>query len=95
MRNLLFLFLFSTIWGISSQESIGLVFNDQNKEKSAGYTLFTSISDNRVFLIDNCGEVVKEWNSDWGNAPNRRSRMVYLLENGNLLVGSGLDIERK
>lgn len=79
----------------ASQETVGLVFDDVNEEKSPGYTLFTSLNDNRIFLINNCGEVVNQWTSEWGNAPNQTSRMVYLLENGNLLLGSGFDVQIK
>ena len=79
----------------NSQETVGLVFEDVNKEKSPGYTLFTSLNDNRIFLINNCGEVVNQWTSEWGTAPNQTSRMVYLLENGNLLLGSGFDVQIK
>lgn len=43
-----------------------------------GYTLFTVY--NETYLINNCGEVIKQWSSTFppGNS-------VYLLENGNLL----------
>ena len=77
----------------TAQETVGLVYEDVNLEKSNGYTLFTSLNDNRIYLINNCGEVVNQWTSTWGNAPTQTSRMVYLLENGNLLLSSGFDIE--
>ena len=78
-----------------SQETVGLVYNNVNLEKSPGYTLFTSLNDNRILLINNCGEVVNQWTSDWGTAPNQTSRMVYLLENGNLLLSSGFNVQIK
>ncbi|WP_179354546.1 aryl-sulfate sulfotransferase [Winogradskyella vidalii] len=43
-----------------------------------GYTLFTSY--NKTFLINNCGEVINQWNSTYPSGI-----AVYLLENGNLL----------
>lgn len=43
-----------------------------------GFTLFTNHTE--IFLINNCGQLVKQWTSNFppGNA-------VYLLENGNIL----------
>lgn len=88
------LLLFFIITTLSfAQETVGLVYDNTNREKSEGYTLFTALNDDRTFLINNCGEVVNEWTSTWGNAPNQKSRMVYLLENGNIMIGSGLDVE--
>ncbi|WP_179354655.1 T9SS type A sorting domain-containing protein [Winogradskyella vidalii] len=63
-----------------AQETVGLVYDDINEPKSDGYTLFKPTSDNRVFLINNCGEVVNQWNFSGLNGNN-----AYLLENGNLL----------
>lgn len=77
----------------NAQETVGLVFDDVNESKSNGYTLFTSLNDDRIFLINNCGEVVNQWTSQWGGGATQTSRMVYLLENGNLLLGSGFDVE--
>ncbi|WP_299365834.1 aryl-sulfate sulfotransferase [Winogradskyella sp.] len=71
---------------INSQETIGLIYDDINLEKSEGYTLIKPTSDNRVLLINNCGELVNQWTISSDNARN-----VYLLENGNLLVSSGLE----
>lgn len=63
-----------------SQETVGLVYNDMNDDKADGYTLFNTLNDDRVYLINNCGEVVNEW--DYSGQISRQS---YLLENGNLL----------
>lgn len=45
-----------------------------------GYTLFAPLNSNHTFLIDNCGQVINQWQSDFhpGNT-------AYLLPNGNLL----------
>jgi len=91
MQKKLLLISFLIFKTVAAQETIGLVYNDKNKEKSEGYTLFTATSDDRVYLINNCGEVVNQWSGDGG--AEAKSRMVYLLENGNLLVGSGLNVE--
>ncbi len=79
--NLLFFFLAFNV--IVAQETIGLVYNDVNEMNSEGYTLFKPTTDNRVFLINNCGEVVNQWDSTDQNASS-----IYFLENGNLLLSS-------
>jgi len=77
IRNLLLYacFLFFTLTA-KSQNTVGVILNTDDAE--SGYTLFTSHT--KTFLINNCGEVIKQWNSayTYGNS-------VYLLENGNLL----------
>jgi hypothetical protein len=88
MKNLSFLVLLFFINLSFGQETIGLIYNDINEEKADGYTLFNPTSDQRVFLIDNCGEVVNQWTFSGSNARN-----AYLLENGNLLQSSGLQAE--
>ncbi len=66
---------FSTL--LKAQDpTVGLLLN--TPESVNGYTLFTS--NIFTFLIDNCGDVVKRWKSDY---PPGLS--AYLLENGNLL----------
>ncbi|NRB59243.1 MAG: aryl-sulfate sulfotransferase [Winogradskyella sp.] len=70
----------------NSQETIGLVYNDVNIDKYEGYTLFKATSDDNVYLIDNCGEVLNQWTFTANN-----SRNTYLLENGNILLSSGLE----
>lgn len=82
---LVFLFFISLSFG---QETVGLIFEDVNAEMADGYTLFKPTSDQRVFLINNCGEVVNQWTFSGNNARN-----AYLLENGNLLQSSGLQAE--
>ncbi|MCC6462348.1 MAG: aryl-sulfate sulfotransferase [Saprospiraceae bacterium] len=57
-------------------QTVGLFLNDSLSVN--GYTLF---SNSKVtYLIDNCGFVVKRWDSDYPTLS-----AVYLLENGNLL----------
>ncbi|WP_422105744.1 aryl-sulfate sulfotransferase [Winogradskyella sp.] len=75
MKNLLFIFL-CVPYVILSQNTVGTI--SITEDAFEGYTLFTS--NTKTFLINNCGEVVNEWNSALlpGNA-------VYLLPNGNLL----------
>ncbi len=68
-----FLFIFHHA---QSQNTIGVIKNDSDAYNA--YTLFTSATE--TYLINNCGQVVHQWSSDYnpGNS-------VYLLENGNLL----------
>lgn len=89
MKNFTFLTLLFLLFNVSfSQETIGLIYDDINEEKADGYTLFKPTSDQRVFLIDNCGEVINEWTFSGSNARN-----AYLLENGNLLQSSTLQAD--
>lgn len=61
---------------VFSQNTVGVITNTSGAYN--GYTLFTSHK--KTFLINNCGQVIQQWISDFipGNS-------VYLLENGNLL----------
>jgi len=71
---LIIIFFFSV--SLSGQNTVGTLIN--STEALNGYTLFTVKKE--TYLINNCGEVVKQWTS---NFPSGKS--VYLLENGNLL----------
>jgi len=77
--------LFSII-GFSQKPTIGLRFIDSNVTE--GYTLFTPESINKVFLINNCGEIINEW-----EFTERPGATCYLLENGNLLRAGKESIE--
>lgn len=74
---LLFLiFLFSHF--SLAQQTVGLFQNTE--EAWNGYTLFSPQVSKEIYLIDNCGEKVHSWTSDF--LPGLSS---YLLENGVLL----------
>jgi len=73
----LVLFILCTKLQIYSQ-TIGLVYHDT--EVSDGYTLFTPSFNNKVYLVNNCGETVNEWTFN-----EQPGLTCYLLENGNLL----------
>jgi hypothetical protein len=53
---------------------------------SDGYTLFSPLFDTNTYLINNDGDVVKTWKSDYGPGNS-----VYLLPNGNLLRTAKVD----
>lgn len=88
MKKTIFLILVLFFNLSIAQETIGLVFDDVNESKSEGYTLFTALSDDRTFLVNNCGEVINQWDFS-----GQIGRQVYLLENGNLLQGNGFNVD--
>ena len=77
MRRLLFI-LFLVPFFTFSQQTVGVFSNTQDAFN--GYTLFNVLQSPTTYLIDNCGNKLYEWNSQYGPAAS-----VYLLENGNLL----------
>jgi len=73
-------FYISFLVGINSfcQNSIGIIRNDIGSYN--GYTLFSPIASTETYLINNCGQVVNQWTSNYTPGVS-----VFLLENGNLL----------
>lgn len=63
---------------LAAQQTVGLFLNDSLAYN--GYTLLMPPNYNVTYLIDNCGEVVNTWTSDYDPGLT-----AYLLENGNLL----------
>lgn len=74
--SILIAFFIFTPTVLKAQNTVGTITNTENSFN--GYTLFTS--EKETYLINNCGEVINQWSSDYppGNA-------VYLLEDGSLL----------
>ena len=70
------IFFFWKVANINAQQTVGLFFNDSLSLN--GYTLFSTTKTS--YLIDNCGFVVKTWESNFSPG-----LALYLLENGNLL----------
>jgi hypothetical protein len=80
MKNIIvFIIILFFKLGIA-QETVGLLYNDSEEDKSGGYTLFNVLTDDRVMLINNCGEVVNQWDFS-----GKISGQSYFLDNGNLL----------
>jgi hypothetical protein len=78
-KKLLFLFLFfNSIYLFSQDTTVGLLHH--NEDVSEGYVLFSPTRNNKVFLLNTCGEKVNEWN--FTEVPGAT---CYLLANGNLL----------
>jgi len=69
---------------VEGQNTVGTT--SITEEAYDAFTLFTAHT--KSYLINNCGEIINEWNSNFlpGNA-------VYLLENGNLLRAGRLSNE--
>ncbi|WP_051568682.1 aryl-sulfate sulfotransferase [Crocinitomix catalasitica] len=65
----------TTLFG---QQTVGLFSNTIDAYN--GYTLFAPITNTTTYLIDNCGEKVHSWNSDY-----RPGLSAYFLEDGTLL----------
>ncbi|WP_299336847.1 aryl-sulfate sulfotransferase [uncultured Psychroserpens sp.] len=87
MKHLLFiLILLYSICASSQVPSIGLKFYDDTAYD--GYTLFSPEKNNSVYLIDNCGQTINQW--DFNETPGLT---CYLLENGNLLRAGVDNIE--
>ncbi len=83
MKKLLFLALLSTSLLCFAQNTVGTILNTEDAYE--GFTLFST--HNSAFLIDNCGQVINRWDSQYppGNA-------VYLLPNGDLLRAGRYDV---
>jgi hypothetical protein len=82
MRTVLFFLSLSFSLSIISQNTVGTI--SVTNEAFDGYTLFNIHT--KAYLINNCGEVVNEWNSSYLPGSS-----VYLLPNGNLLRAGRLD----
>jgi hypothetical protein len=82
MKKKLLLFLTILTFSLTKAQTVGTTFINQNVFDA--YTLITA--NTKSFLINNCGQVINEWNSTHlpGNA-------VYLLPNGNLLRAGRLE----
>ncbi len=61
----------------NSDYTVGLI--TKTDDVADGYTLFSPIRSTNTYLIDNCGELVQSWSSDY------TPQAFYLLENGYLL----------
>lgn len=77
-KNIVILSLLIFIFGNTFSQTIGLIQNEIGV--SDGYILFTPEQSTKAYLINNCGELINEWefNEDAGLS-------AYLLENGNIL----------
>ena len=73
-----FLAIVGALIGQGQEQTVGLFLN--TTAAAPGYTLFAPMSYNVTYLIDNNGELVQSWPSEY-----RPGLSVYILENGDLL----------
>lgn len=82
MNNLktfiLLLFIGGNFIAAKAQNTIGTIYN--STAAAEGYTLFEYMGDTTIYLIDNCGQVVNQWESDFVAGTS-----VYLLEDGSIV----------
>ncbi len=77
-RILYYLTCLITIYGQNNEQTVGLFLNTENS--SPGYNLFAPNSYNVTYLMDNNGNLIHSWQSDF-----RPGLSVYLTEEGQLL----------
>ncbi|MCX6140587.1 MAG: hypothetical protein NTX15_07150 [Candidatus Kapabacteria bacterium] len=65
--------------GASAQQTVGVLKHDGDRS-FIGYTLFAPVTSKTTYLIDNDGDVVKTWVSQYGPG-----QAVMLLDDGTLL----------
>ncbi len=71
-------FLFSSFLSMAQNPTIGLILD--TPDAFEGYTLISASSATETHLIDNCGRVMNQWESEY-----RMGGSCYLLEDGSLL----------
>ena len=86
MKKAVLLLLFINIFiSIQAQNTVGLF--DYQADSEEGYVLFSPFASTNTYLIDNCGRLVHQWESDYKPAAS-----VILLENGHLLRTASMGI---
>lgn len=77
VKRILVFFLFFGLSG-SAQQTVGVFINEE--ETFDGLLLFAPPG-KEIYLINNCGEMINSWSSEFNNNHN-----AELMENGNLVV---------
>lgn len=82
----LIIFFLTVHFAYGQERTVGVI--TITDDVAEGYTLISPISFNKTYLINNCGEVINEWTSDY-----TAGLMAYLLEDGRLLRAGRSDAE--
>lgn len=72
---------FYCISSYSQNQTVGIFFNDSTALN--GFSFFSPLSDNKSYLIDNCGYIVKSWEFDYFPG-----MLAYLQEDGSVVRAS-------
>jgi hypothetical protein len=84
LLKILFNFLFFLFFAnILLSQTVGTILNSQNSWQ--GYTLLNPLADTNTYLIDNCGQIINQWKSDYFPGAN-----AVLNENGDLIRSGNL-----
>ena len=89
MKKHIYVIIFALLLSIASfaqQPTVGLQFYDENA--SEGLTLFSPLKNNNVYLINNCGGVVHQWEFS-----DKANRTAYLLPDGKVVRAGAEFIE--
>lgn len=89
MKKHIYVIIFALLISITSfaqQPPVGLQFYDENA--SEGLTLFSPLKNNNVYLINNCGGVVHQWEFS-----DKANRTAYLLPDGKVVRAGAEFIE--
>lgn len=84
MKKISWLFLalfFGNLFSTIGQNTVGLISINQ-EETIGGYNLIYPENQSSIFLINECGELVKEWED---TPENRPGKVAYFFDNGNIL----------
>lgn len=84
MKLLFILISILSAWSLTSQNTIGTISN--TAAATEAYTLIATSNSTETYLINNCGEKVNQWTSEY-----RRGVVAYLLDNGDLLRTAKID----
>jgi hypothetical protein len=78
MKHIYTFILLFISFSISAQNTVGTISNSPGSYN--GYTLLAPLASTETYLINNCGQIINQWSSNYLPAAS-----AYLLENGNLL----------
>jgi len=79
-------FLFVILTSIINGQTVGVL--TQSEDALDGYTFFSPFSGTKAYLVDNCGNLINEW--DRGTRPGLAA---YFLDNGLMLRTYKADLE--